>query len=110
VADERKRMGPHEVLLLRGWEANEDLWPFADNGERFRCPRLGISDTNMKEALGLELGKAARELGLQAVDRGPGRRRGPHRQGPLRVTSHTGLHPGRRLQAAHLRRPPPKSR
>jgi hypothetical protein len=77
--EERKRMGPSEFLLLRGWEryvledvaaeyrrkrkANEELWPLADNGIRFRYPRLGISGMNMKEALGLELGKAARDLG-----------------------------------------------
>lgn len=79
VADEKKRMGPSEFLLLRGWEryvleevateyrrkreANEELWLLADNGIRFRYPRLGISGMNMNEALGLELGKAAKDLG-----------------------------------------------
>lgn len=72
-------MGPHEFLLLRGWEqyvdegvtaeyrrkreAGEELWFTADNGVRFRYPKLGISGMNMKEALGLEFGKAAKELG-----------------------------------------------
>lgn len=78
VADEKKRMGPSEFLLLRGWEryideevateyrrrreAGEELWLLADNGVRFRYPRLGISGMNMKEALGLELVGAARDL------------------------------------------------
>lgn len=64
LADEKKRMGPHEFLLLRGWEqyvleevageyrrkreANEELWPLADNGIRFRYPRPGISGMNVK--------------------------------------------------------------
>ncbi len=77
--DEKKRMGPREFLLLRGWEqyileevaveyrrkreTDEELWPLADNGIRFRYPRLGISGMNMKEALGLEFGKLAKELG-----------------------------------------------
>lgn len=79
VTDEKKRMGPYEFLLLRGWEqyvleevaaeyqrkreTDEELWLLADNGIRFRYPRLGISGMNMKEALGLELGKVAKELG-----------------------------------------------
>jgi hypothetical protein len=79
VVEKSKRMGPHEFLLLRGWEqyvdeevaaeyrrkreADEELWFIADNGVRFRYPRLGISGMNMKEALGLELGKAAKDLG-----------------------------------------------
>lgn len=79
MADEKKRMGPSEFLMLRGWgqyvleevaaeyrrkrEANEELWLLADSGIRFRYPRLGISGMNMKEALGLELGKAAKNLG-----------------------------------------------
>lgn len=78
MTDEKKLMGPHEFLLLRGWEqyaleevaaeyrrkreANEELWLLADNGIRFRYPRLGISGMNMKEALGLEFGKAAKDL------------------------------------------------
>ncbi len=79
VADEKRRMGPSEFLLLRGWEryvdeevaaeyrrkreADEDLWFIADNGVRFRYLRLGISGMTMKEALGLELVGAARDLG-----------------------------------------------
>lgn len=79
MTDDKNRMGPHEFLLLRGWEryvleevaveyrrkreANEELWLLADSGIRFRYPRLGISGMNMKEALGLELGKAAKDLG-----------------------------------------------
>ena len=66
-------------LLLWGWEryaleevaaeyrrkreAGEELWLLADDEVRFRYPRLGISGTNMKEALGLELVGAARDLG-----------------------------------------------
>lgn len=79
MTDEKKRMGPREFLLLRGWEqyvleevaaeyrrkreANEELWLLADDGIRFRYPRLGISGMNMKEALGLEFGKVAKEVG-----------------------------------------------
>lgn len=72
-------MGPREFLLLRGWgqyvleevaaeyrrkrEADEELWLLADNGLHFLYPRLGISGMNIKEALGLEFGKVAKELG-----------------------------------------------
>ena len=79
MTNEQKSMGPSEYLLLRGWEqyvdegvaaeyrrkreSGEELWLLADNGVRFRYPRLGISGMNMNEALGLELGKAAKDLG-----------------------------------------------
>lgn len=79
VMDEKKRIGPHGFLLLRGWEqyvleevaaeyrrkreADEELWLLADSGIRFRYPGLGISGMNMKEALGLEFGKVAKTLG-----------------------------------------------
>ncbi len=79
MADEKRRMGPSEYLLLRGWEryvdeevaaeyrrkreADEGLWFIADNGIRFRYPRLGISGMTMKEALALALTGEARDLG-----------------------------------------------
>lgn len=79
MTDDKKPLGPQEFLLLRGWEryvledvaaeyrrkreADEELWLLADSGIRFRYPRLGISGMNMKEALGLEFGKVARQLG-----------------------------------------------